>query len=674
VALIIPSGILVYQAMDQLKWQTYHNYRTLAEELSTRINQRFVQLIRDEEARTFADYSFLVVTGDPAVNFVQRSPLAAFPLKSEIPGLIGYFQIDSTGRLSSPVLPKQGSSAANYGISADEYVQRSSLQDQIQRILVDNHLVQNRQAGLSTPLSTLPKFSGNEVDQEVEESGASISAASRNDKDSDSRISTAARKIVGQTLFDQLSSVDTVKQKSNKAAGKMGRIADLKLDYSYQSGLAGKTESQEKKRVQQPFPKRSKRKERTNLPEVSEQSTAEESEDRPHKDNQIRVRTFESEIDPFEFSQLDSGHFVLYRKVWRNDQRFIQGVLIKENAFLKPLIHAAFVSTTLSEMSNLVIAYRGDVLTIFKSAKQKLSFNSTTELGDSLLYQTKLSAPFGDLQLIFSVNQLPIGRSGPLILWTGGILVALLCAGFYSIYRLGSKQISLTEQQQDFVSAVSHELKTPLTSIRMYGEMLREDWAPEEKKKVYYDYIYAESERLSRLINNILQLAQMTRNEVTINLKTLSVAESLDTIRSRVCSQSDRAGFELRISCVPQVANRMLNIDPDAFCQVIINLVDNAIKFSVNSTIKRIDINAQFYRSDKLLFTVRDYGPGIAQSQMKKIFKLFYRSENELTRETIGTGIGLALVHQLVISMQGTVDAFNKDPGVEFRLVFPVVE
>ena len=72
-----------------------------------------------------------------------------------------------------------------------------------------------------------------------------------------------------------------------------------------------------------------------------------------------------------------------------------------------------------------------------------------------------------------------------------------------------------------------------------------------------------------------------------------------------------------------------------------------------------------------VMFTVRDYGPGIAKGQMQKIFALFYRSENELTRETVGTGIGLALVRQLAAAMNGRVDVLNVDPGAEFRVRFP---
>ena len=382
----------------------------------------------------------------------------------------------------------------------------------------------------------------------------------------------------------------------------------------------------------------------------------------------IRIRTFESEIDPFEFSLLDSGHFVLFRKVWRDGQRFIQGALIEQQPFVEGLIEAMFLDTALSSMSDLLVAYRDDVLSAFSGRKARDYLSSAEALRGTLLYQTRLSAPLGDVELILSINRLPAGAGGRVISWLAAILLLVLCGGFYLMYRLGAGQIDLTRQQQDFVSAVSHELKTPLTSIRMYGEMLREGWASEEKKKTYYDYIFDESERLSRLIANVLQLARMTRNKLQIETKPLTVGELMDGIRSRVSSQVERAGFELNMGCDADAGKVIIEADPDGFTQIFINLVDNAIKFSAGAEQKVIDINCQRLRDGSVQFSVRDYGPGVPADQMKKIFKLFYRSESELTRETVGTGIGLALVHQLARAMGGQVDVVNREPGAEFRV------
>jgi signal transduction histidine kinase len=204
----------------------------------------------------------------------------------------------------------------------------------------------------------------------------------------------------------------------------------------------------------------------------------------------------------------------------------------------------------------------------------------------------------------------------------------------------------------------------------MYGEILREGWASEAKKQIYYDYIHDESERLSRLIANVLQLARMTRNDLQIDLKPIAVSSLLQMVQSKIASQIERAGFKLDLHCDKQAEQAVIAIDNDAFMQILINLVDNAIKFSSKAETKAIELGCHLQRNRALVFSVRDYGPGVPREQMKKVFQLFYRSENELTRETVGTGIGLALVQQLAQAMNGQVDLLNKTPGAEFRLTF----
>ena len=103
-----------------------------------------------------------------------------------------------------------------------------------------------------------------------------------------------------------------------------------------------------------------------------------------------------------------------------------------------------------------------------------------------------------------------------------------------------------------------------------------------KRKSIYYDYIFDESERLSRLIANVLQLARMTRNKLQVDTKSLTVAELMDGIRSRVSSQIERAGFELNMSCEADAGQAIIQADPDWFIQIFINLVDNAIKFSAS--------------------------------------------------------------------------------------------
>jgi signal transduction histidine kinase len=610
------------------------------------------------------------------------------------------------------LIPKPGTQAGQYGITPDDLMQRQAQQEAIRKILQRNRLVQSRKPTSSPAVETVKHLADKRADLDKplsrdsktmrtearELSSLAPLPATSEDKDSPKRLretdaaivsAVPAEQIQGQAAFDLLNkpSGRWMPEKKLKATGKLGRIEDLELDYSYQKNKSSANEQQRKKEKTKVssakvFAKKMARKETGTLPEVSTKKfdvsspamapgpysikTQEEAEDAIS--DSIRIDTFVSEIDPLEFALLDSGHFVLFRKVWKQGKRYIQGMLIEQNLFLKILIEKAFHDTALSDMSKLIVAHQGNVFTAFGSTVSRDYLSSAKELQGEVLYQTHLSDPFGDLELIFSVTRLPAGPGAALIAWLALILSAVLFGGFFLMYRLASKQIELAHQQQDFVSAVSHELKTPLTSIRMYGEMLREGWAAEDKKQGYYEYIHDESERLSRLISNVLQLARLTRNELELDLKLVPVSELIDCIRSRLASQVERAGYKLNLVADEESGIVAALVDSDSFIQVIINLVDNAIKFSASAEQKTIDIECRALANDRVQFTVRDYGPGVAENQMKKIFKLFYRSGNELTRETVGTGIGLALVNQLVQAMGGTVDVVNRKPGVEFQV------
>ena len=285
-----------------------------------------------------------------------------------------------------------------------------------------------------------------------------------------------------------------------------------------------------------------------------------------------------------------------------------------------------------------------------------------------MLYRTRLREPFGGFELIFSVSHLPAPPGAAVIGWMAGALALVLLVGAGLMYRLGARQLALLRQQQDFVSAVSHELKTPLTSIRMYAEMLRAGFASEERKETYYRFIHEESERLSRLINNVLQLARIGRGRLALEPRPLAVEELLTMVRERVAYQVERAGFQLNIGCGRDIA---ILADPDACVQILLNLLDNALKFGVDAEQRRIDIDCEPLAGECLRLRVRDFGPGIPRSQRKRIFELFYRGDLARQAAVSGTGIGLALVQRLTLAMNGRVEVIERDPGVEFWLELP---
>lgn len=671
VALALPTSILVYHAYGQLKWEAFYQHQQLARELTLRIDSEFRNLIEREESRPISDYEFLNVSGSEGSAFLQRSPLSQFPLEAGVPGLLGYFQVDSAGQLRTPTVPE--ANASSYGISSSELQQREQQEGRIRGILDQNRLVGKSDLAASPAVGEI--LAEEEVAQPARTDAPSLIT------EIDSKSSSIAMDdgdTQGQSAFDALTTRKLNTPAESRAP--VDQVKDLKLEDNFQIAAGAEPEAQRLEAKKQAEVRRS-RKEKVNLPEavleqaLSLEKSAAESANKEAElaessldQRSIRIQTFESEVEPMEFALLDSGHFVLFRRVWHSNERYVQGILIDQANFVEGLIAPAFRESSLSSMSKLIVAYRGAILENFAADYRRQYRPSTGQASNELLYQSRLIAPFGDIELIYALARLPVGAGGQVIIWSAVVLAIVLVGGCLMLLRLGQRQLALARQQQDFVSAVSHELKTPLTSIRMYGEMLREGWADKAKRKTYYDFIFYEAERLTRLINNVLQLARMSRNEQAGTLTDMTVGEALAELKPRLESQLEPSEFDLLITGTEEVESARIKIDIDWFIQIFINLVDNAVKFSANGAQKRIDIRCQQMQDGKIQFSVRDYGPGIDPDQMKKIFKLFYRSENELTRETVGTGIGLALVHQLASAMQTEVDVVNCEPGAEFRL------
>ena len=657
-ALAVPTGVLIWQAYSQLKWEAFHQHRGVAEELSGRIDSGIGRMIRAADARSYADYTFLVVSGDPSANFLQRSPLSAFPVQQDLPGVLGYFQVDSDGVFSSPLLPPDGTEPASLGIDDEELDQRVELAREIRGILADNRLVMDRRVGGIASLSAaIDPGRGGFADEEDELSNAPAEEIAE------------AKEDYSQQAFDKLSQVSRERRAYYQAPAAQAVDEDLQKKSELEEAEGELRTLVESMRFDTQA--RNKRREQIALPERANADTNEVMANVAGSPA-LRISTFESEVDPYEFSVLDSGHLVLFRKVWREDSRIIQGFLIEKATFIRQAIGQPFMDTALSEMTTLAVGLNDEVIGTFGQQASSGYPDLAEDLGGTLLYGVRLMSPLDALGLTYAIERLPPGPGARVLGWVTLVIAAVFVGGFLVLYRLGQSQIDMARQQQDFVSAVSHELKTPLTSIRMYGEMLREGWADEDKRQDYYEFIHNESERLSRLISNVLQLARITRNEPHFDLKAVPIAGLMTSAETLIASQVASAGFECRIVRNDDADQASVDIDEDCFAQILINLVDNAIKFSRNAEQKLIEIGSRLAGDNGVQIWVRDYGPGIPPDQMKRIFELFYRTESELTRETVGTGIGLAIVHQLTLAMGGRVDMVNKEPGAEFRVWLPL--
>jgi two-component system phosphate regulon sensor histidine kinase PhoR len=248
------------------------------------------------------------------------------------------------------------------------------------------------------------------------------------------------------------------------------------------------------------------------------------------------------------------------------------------------------------------------------------------------------------------------------------IVNGILLIGIWYLLRNVSAEMSLARMKTDFVANVSHELRTPLTLIRMFAETLEMGRVrSSEKKRYYYRTIVSESARLTQLINNILDFSRLESHKKSFRLAPARldeiVAQTLDTYKFHLEQKKFRLVTD--IQAVPP-----LNLDAEAIQQALVNLLDNAIKYSLND--RRITVSLK-QQTDGVTLSVQDLGIGIPESEQKKILAKFYRVGSSLVHNTKGSGLGLSLVKHIMDIHRGQIRVTSQ-PGVgsTFSLIFPL--
>jgi signal transduction histidine kinase len=238
------------------------------------------------------------------------------------------------------------------------------------------------------------------------------------------------------------------------------------------------------------------------------------------------------------------------------------------------------------------------------------------------------------------------------------LITGILVFGSVLTVRAVSRELELAKMKSDFVSTISHEFKSPLTSIRQLAEMLHSGRVPsEERRRQYYDVLLEQSERLSLLTENILNLARIEEGRKEFVFEKTDVGTLL---RQIVTSTQDRVrheGFSIELEMPKDLP--MIMLDRVAMAQALTNLIDNAVKYSGES--KRVIVSA-FEAGPFLTVAVRDFGIGIRKEDLDKVFERFFRGGDALTRTVKGSGLGLTLVREIVEAHHGTVYA-ESEPG-----------
>ena len=213
-----------------------------------------------------------------------------------------------------------------------------------------------------------------------------------------------------------------------------------------------------------------------------------------------------------------------------------------------------------------------------------------------------------------------------------------------------------------FVSNVSHELKTPLTAVRLSAEMLREGRVKEEAQARYLEVIVRESERLTRLVDNVLDFGRLERGRRKFNLEARDVNELLSVAEAQR-PRVEAAGLTLMVRSAPMPVMR--TFDLDAVGQVLVNLIDNAVKYAASGKMVEVSV------SERGEITVADRGPGIAAKHRSRIFERFYRCDDSITAKSSGSGLGLSIASRLMAGMGGKlVFAPRAGGGAVFTIKF----
>jgi len=238
------------------------------------------------------------------------------------------------------------------------------------------------------------------------------------------------------------------------------------------------------------------------------------------------------------------------------------------------------------------------------------------------------------------------------------LLAGILIFGLTLTIRIVTHEIELGKMKSDFVSTVSHEFKSPLTSIRQLSEMLQTGRVPsEERRQRYYDVLVEQSERLSLLIDNILDFAKMEEGKKEFEFRTVEMGPLLEELVSTIQQQVRHEGFTVEAEFDKSLPS--IQADRAAIIQAITNLIDNGIKYSAGA--KKVCVRG-FTENQYLIIAVQDFGVGIKPEEIDKVFERFYRGGDELTRTVKGSGLGLTLVKQIVQAHHGTVHV-ESEPG-----------
>jgi len=279
----------------------------------------------------------------------------------------------------------------------------------------------------------------------------------------------------------------------------------------------------------------------------------------------------------------------------------------------------------------------------------------------SIAFFITLGASLVALAVALNVGWILLNPREVALLVFGIIFFGLIITGLVLNTTFLIREIRRNEQHDAFINAVTHELKTPLASIRLYLQTLKARELEESKRQEFYDAMLADNDRLVQTVEQVLRAGQSGQRRRTLNLRKVDVGnlarECVDLTRIRHNLGADAVQFVESVNGErPQV-----KADVDELRAAISNLLDNAVKYSVKDV--QISVAVETLNDKKVAVRIEDSGIGIPAAQLKRIFKRFYRVPGRMMARIKGTGLGLFIVSSVVARHGGKVFAESEGPG-----------
>jgi signal transduction histidine kinase len=339
------------------------------------------------------------------------------------------------------------------------------------------------------------------------------------------------------------------------------------------------------------------------------------------------------------------------------------GIKIEERNLIENVIPAVIANIQFSDSPDVVISnLSGEILLGKRNSSAEQA--TTTAFFESNFPPWRIEIFRSGAEALGAMD---IKRS--FYFWTIITLIVVLISGAVLISRTIAQEMAVLRLKSDFVSSVSHEFKSPLTSIKSLAERLRDGKVKDsDRMKQYFSVITQDADRLARLVTNILDFSKIEEGKREFEFEETDLRHLITQKIEDFQTEEIAKGMNIKTQIAEDIPH--LEVDADALTQALNNLLDNAVKFSPDK--KEIDI---ILRKDDecIIIEVKDKGIGIPPNECDKIFEKFYQGRNEVRQSTKGTGLGLTLVKHTVEAHGGRIEVKSRvGVGSTFSIILPI--